>query len=621
MRQSRLLFGCFILFLTSIVYCGDTLSLGFREYRTADGEWYNYSAGSQGDKMDIYRLIVRKSDRTKPTLGDFSTLKITGVEIGQYRVVADYYTIIVDSSETPQKIASIIFNSSIFDYVEFDPVTILFETPSDTYFDLQWAMQNDKMRMESVWDTYDDQSSVSCAIIDNGVNYNHGDVIENIWINQNEIPAGIFDTVDTDDDDFINSTEVIAYCSDYNSDGVINLQDALHSSSPFTNNDDWDDWDDNNTTYVDDIIGWNGDENNNDPLPTHYHGTSVAGIVGANTNNSLGVSGVAGGWDTHTGIRLMIYKPQNHGLEQVKLLAYLEDMTHAYNNGCDIINMSWGVDNHYTFFEDDLQWFSNAGVILVAASGNEGGGTSPNDTVRYPARYSSVIGVGATVNDDSRWTNPSSNSGSCYGPDLSVTALGGNSIYTLHSNGGYNPDFGGTSAAAPHVTGIAGLIRSIHSDLAPSEVKDIIEQTADKVDGMEGQNFHNEYGYGRVNAYRAVQMAQYMFDNDIDFIHSGNVSGTISENSLLAGEVTISSDLQIASGTELHIYKGTSIKVSADKAILVYGDIIATGTSTDPILLTSTTPGGDQWWGVEINSGASITARYTTFDNMERGYL
>ena len=187
------------------------------------------------------------------------------------------------------------------------------------------------------------------------------------------------------------------------------------------------------------------------------------------------------------------------------------------------------------------------------------------------------------------------------------------------TNGQYTGIFGGTSAAAPHVTGIAVYIRSIFPNLAPSEVKDIIEQTADKVYGMQGQNFHNEYGYGRVNAYRAVQMAQYMFDNDIDFIHSGNVSGTISENSLLAGEVTISSNLQVASGTELHIYKGASIKVSADKAILVYGDIIATGTSTDPILFSSTTPGGDQWWGVEINSGASITARYTTFDNMERG--
>jgi thermitase len=114
----------------------------------------------------------------------------------------------------------------------------------------------------------------------------------------------------------------------------------------------------------------------------------------------------------------------------------------------------------------------------------------------YPAAFSNVMGVASTDPNDSL------SSFSSYGSWLSVSAPGGN-IVTTYGNGAY-AGFSGTSAAAPVVSGIAGLVLAANPVLTNSQVKSIIEQNSDDL-GTPG--FDNYYGWGRVNAYRAVLAA------------------------------------------------------------------------------------------------------------------
>lgn len=233
------------------------------------------------------------------------------------------------------------------------------------------------------------------------------------------------------------------------------------------------------------IAGWDFINNDADPTDDQGHGTHVAGIVGALTNNGEGVAGI--GYQT----RLLIVKvldASNAGTYS----GIAQGIIYAVDHGASIINLSLGGTSFSQTLLDAVEYAWNRGVLLVAAAGNY---ASSNPF--YPASFEHVMGVAATDASDNRWSS------SNYGSYISVSAPGVN-IYSTNWNKTTGTGYGyrtGTSMAAPHVSGVAALLLAQDPSRSNAQLWNIIESTADDL-GAAGWDAY--YGYGRVNAYRAV---------------------------------------------------------------------------------------------------------------------
>lgn len=205
------------------------------------------------------------------------------------------------------------------------------------------------------------------------------------------------------------------------------------------------------------------------------HGTHVAGIVGAITNNGEGVASLG------YGVSLMNVKVLNDsGSGSYGDLA--DGITWSAKNGARVINMSLGGAATSKTLERAVNWAARSGAILIAAAGN-GGSTTPY----YPAAYSKVIAVAST--DFSDQLSPYSNRGEW----VAVAAPGG-PIWSTVTEGSYGYK-AGTSMAAPHVSALAALVLTRFSD--PKKAVECVLNEADDV-GL-------EIGGGRINALRAVE--------------------------------------------------------------------------------------------------------------------
>ncbi len=281
----------------------------------------------------------------------------------------------------------------------------------------------------------------------------------------------------------------------------------------------------------------------------------VSGIAGAETNNNIGVAGVSGCWDSSSGTRLMILKD---GDQQPDVFLSSQAIEWAADNGAIVINMSTGYSSNSGVLQSAVNYATNLGVTIVASTGNNGGDTSNDKSIRYPAKYSNTIAVGATVEDDTRWIDTNVTwQGSAIGPELDLMAPGGAPIiWTTGLNSSYTL-FGGTSASAPYVAGVAGLMKSVNPNLTPSQIRTILQNTAD----WESHMNSNEYGHGRLNAYEAVKYAMPKSNN-----HSFTSSQTLSNALFISGSSTI------ASGAMISVAEGT--------ALIIEGSVNTFGTSS-----------------------------------------
>lgn len=237
----------------------------------------------------------------------------------------------------------------------------------------------------------------------------------------------------------------------------------------------------------------NGDS---DPMDDEGHGTHVAGIVAAELGNGIGVIGVA---------------PEAY-LYAVKVLdssgsGYLSDVIAgiewAVNNGMQIASMSLGTSTDYQSLHDACDVAYAAGVLLVAAAGNDGNPPGKGANVGYPAAYSSVIAVGATDDEDSRarWSST--------GAELELMAPGVN-IYSTYWDDTY-ATLSGTSMACPHVTGTAALVFA--SSVDPTydsdgdgqwDASEVRQRLIDTAEDLGDPGWDSKYGYGLVDAYAAA---------------------------------------------------------------------------------------------------------------------
>jgi serine protease len=222
------------------------------------------------------------------------------------------------------------------------------------------------------------------------------------------------------------------------------------------------------------------------------HGTHVGGTIAQSTNNSYGVAGIA------YEAKLMPLKVlSDYGGGTVADIA--EAIKFAADNGADVINMSLGGGGESHLMKDAIEYAHRKGVVIIAAAGNEN-----QNSASYPARYPYVIGVSALGPDGER--APYSN----FGAGVDISAPGGSdagkilqeTIDPENKGVGVFMGFQGTSMAAPHVAGVAALVKA-SGVKEPDEILEVLKQSARTVqdDGL------NYYGAGLLNADAAVQRA------------------------------------------------------------------------------------------------------------------
>ena len=250
--------------------------------------------------------------------------------------------------------------------------------------------------------------------------------------------------------------------------------------------------DEDGDSYIDNYAGWDVVDNDNDPFRNgEIHGDAVTGIASATADNNLGYAGI--------GFKCK-FIPVKVGDNSGVITHGYEGITYSVEQGSSIVNCSWGNKTFSQVAQDVVTWTAvNNDVVLVASAGNEN-----SEAMYYPASYEYVLSVTGVDASDifEGGTNTFSRNDS-----VDVSAPGIN-IYTTAYYGGnvlYSPPQGGTSMAAPIVSGVAALVRSQFPCLRADEVIAKIKASADPIDGLAlNAPYAGLIGTGRVNAHAAV---------------------------------------------------------------------------------------------------------------------
>ena len=349
----------------------------------------------------------------------------------------------------------------IVEYAEPDWLLEEFSTPNDPFYNQLWGMN--KINAPQAWDVQTGNSSVIVGVIDSGVDWTHPDLIDNIWQNMGE---------DADGDGSIfewNGSQWIFDPGDEN--GI----------------------DDDGNGYVDDFVGWDFHENDNDPYDICGHGTHVAGTIGAKGNNNTGVSGVC--WDVQLmALKFLELNPLTNKCEGETSNSILA-LDYAVMNGAPITNNSYGGGSYSQAMHDALEVARQNNHLFVAAAGNNG--FLDNDIQpKYPASYDNenIISIANTTSADGIASS------SHYG--LTTVDLGapGTGVYSTIPNNNY-ASYSGTSMAAPHLAGAAALLLSECNSLTYQEIKTALMDATDPIPALSGKCVTG----GRLNVNAAMQ--------------------------------------------------------------------------------------------------------------------
>jgi subtilisin family serine protease len=331
--------------------------------------------------------------------------------------------------------------------------------PNDPHFGEQWALHNlgqdgGKQRADidalEAWQTTQGSEDVVVAVLDTGVDYTHVDLRENMWIRPegmapyHDAELGYFD--DLNGFDGTNAFSGLNYNSDSDADGEAGVGER--ESEPM------------------------------DPMDDNGHGTHCAGIIGAEGDNGEGVAGI--NWH----VKIMPLKFLGRGG-----FGSVDDAIEAINYAIDrkehgvnirIISASWGSTMKSKALEDTIRAAGDAGILFVAAAGND---SSNNDKrAHYPSNYDlpNVISVAALDRNDqlAGFSN--------YGVKTVHIAAPGKDILSTWLNDDYR-EASGTSMATPYVSGVAALIVANEPNISMKKLRERLLNTADKLDALDGK--------------------------------------------------------------------------------------------------------------------------------------
>jgi hypothetical protein len=371
------------------------------------------------------------------------------------------------------------------EYAEPIPINYLLEVPNDPLYNQQWYLH--KIQSELTWDIHkgeDGDSVIILSITDTGCKYDHQDIGSNIWNNLGEDFDGDGKTFEW------NGTTWVFDTGDLNN------------------------VDDDGNGFIDDLIGWNFDNNNSYPTDGNGHGTAVSGIAGATTNNDLGVASISYNLQV---MSVRAFNPQGTG---TNTNAY-NSLIYSAENGADIINCSWGGWPYSEANKEVVEYVDGLGSLIVAAAGNDN-----TSNPLYPASYPYVISVAAL--DSQNVKTPYST----YGPGVDVSAPGPQDIQpfiTLNTAGTYGNVTLGTSFSTPIVTGLLGLIKSYHPTWTRDQLVMQLLYTTDDINSL-NPGFEYFLGTGEINAYHALADSEITIAPELK-INMNMLSSTITSES------------------------------------------------------------------------------------------
>ena len=352
-----------------------------------------------------------------------------------------YLTFLVqlrDNSPDLNKLVKRLESFSEIDYAEPKFLDFLDFQPNDPSLNSCWHLS--KIQAYDAWDVGIGSSSIVVAVVDDAVQISHLDLINVTWNNNLEIP----------------------------NNGI----------------------DDDNNGYLDDFNGWDVADNDNNPNPPNTnldHGTHVAGISGAQTNNNIGVASIG------YGISIMPVKATRDNNTNGTINNAYDGVYYAALNGADVINCSWGSPSFSNTNYNVIQMAQNQGSIIVASAGNSNENLASNP--RYPSCYNGAICVANTTQSDSK------RGSSCYGSRVDVSAPGSSILSTIPFN-----NYGtksGTSMSAPMVAGLLGLMKSFSPNSTNEQLIACMKSACDNIDAI-NPSYSGLLGDGRINAYNAL---------------------------------------------------------------------------------------------------------------------
>ena len=264
--------------------------------------------------------------------------------------------------------------------------------------------------------------------------------------------------------------------------------------------------DDDRNGFVDDYNGYDLANSDNNPRPdADAHGTEVASISSAVTNNGIGVAGL--------GFKCRYLPAKVFGTR----FAGYDGIIYAADRGCKVINLSWGSNGFPTQFEQDVIDYAVKvkGCVVVAAAGNTSG------LLRfYPASYKGVISVGTSLLTDVRLSSSS------IAPEVDLLAPGSD-VFGITAQGLYGNIGGGSSYSAPMVAALAGLARAKYPALSPAGIEALLKSGADWIDTIAPN--HNAGGYagrGRIN-YRKTLTGGLRSYPEVDSVQADPLSAQL----------------------------------------------------------------------------------------------
>ncbi|MEW6302831.1 MAG: S8 family serine peptidase [Verrucomicrobiota bacterium] len=359
----------------------------------------------------------------------------------------------------PGGVATLYVQSGLVDYAELDYLLEGLAAPNDfRYLDSSlWNLNNTGQLGGKVdadidapegWDVQSTANNIVVAVIDTGARITHEDLAINLWRNPGE-----------------------------SGPDLLGLDKSINGI------------DDDGNGYVDDVHGINALLGTGFPLDDHGHGTHVSGIIGAAGNNSVGIVGVA--WR----VQLMECKSLD-AAGQGSISDAIECINYARAKGAKIINASWG---SYTFtsaaLRDAINSTRTAGLLFVAACGNDGNNNDVNPL--FPASYDldNIIAVAATTRTDEKatWSN--------YG--AATVDLGAPGLDIFSTWNGHDADYrwlSGTSMAAPHVAGVCALVWARNPNETYLQIKNRVLAATDPIPALSGATVSG----GRLNLQKAL---------------------------------------------------------------------------------------------------------------------
>lgn len=389
---------------------------------------------------DIKKIVARKNDRIEDEIESVKNLvSIDDLDNQDARQVAKAYRAMRDLVVYAEPNYEIKLDQEDVGYgytereLPFDNRPT--KAPNDPLFKEQWALNNEgqsggkaKAHLDALkaWLKTQGSQDVVVAVLDTGVDYTHQDLINNIWLRPENVPAYVDDEL-----------------------GVIN-----------------------------DKKGFNADANTGDPMDQNGHGTHCAGIIGAEGNNNLGIAGV--NWK----VQIMPLKFLGRGgfgstKNAIEAINYAIDRKKAGVN-VRVINASWGSTQYSKALEDAIRAAGEQGILFVAAAGNSS--TNNDKRPHYPSNYDlpNVISVAALDRSDAMA------SFSNYGAKTVHIAAPGKDIVSTWLNDGFR-EASGTSMATPQVAGVAALIVANNPKIKVDALRKKLLKSVDKLDVLEGK--------------------------------------------------------------------------------------------------------------------------------------